>query len=103
MGFSFFLSMILGLMDVRFSLTLSLSIIQFSRWVIDVDQEMSILEDLWEECGGFVLCKFFFSVGMRMVLFLSIDLEVFERLRGKKNHAIFYPLGEKLDNHVLNC
>jgi hypothetical protein len=57
--------MILGLMDVKFShsLSLSLPIIQFSRWVLDVDQEMSTLEDLWEKCGGFVLCKFFFIVG----------------------------------------
>jgi hypothetical protein len=55
--------MILGLMDVKFSHTLSLSIIQFSRWVLDVDQEMSTLEDLWEKCGGFVLSKFFLVLG----------------------------------------
>jgi len=28
-----------------------------------VDQEMSILKDLWEKCGGFVLSKFFLVLG----------------------------------------
>lgn len=55
--------MILGLMEGEFFTLSSLSFTQFSRWVIDVDQEMSLLNDLWELCGGFVLWEFFFSFG----------------------------------------
>lgn len=34
----------------------SLSVTQFSRWVIDVDLEMCLLRGHWKECGA--LCCF---------------------------------------------
>jgi hypothetical protein len=72
--------MALGLMEWGgCSLSLSLPS-QFSRWVIDVDLEMSLLKGLWGSVGVRVV-EILFSFGKwDMMLFTSKGLGVFLKL-----------------------
>jgi len=89
--------MILGLMDVRFShtLSLSLSIIQFSRWVIDVNQEMSTLEDLWRSVGALCCANSFLVLGNENGVVSLGRFGGFREMKGKTNHAV-HPLVRNL-------